>query len=75
MTARTVPTSRPSSPATEKPTTVPATVRVATNAPEAAAVGAAALVLQSELAPRHSGVRLPPEVAGEVSAQELATLA
>ena len=32
-------------------------------------------LLQSELAPRHSGVRLPPEVAGEVSAQELATLA
>ncbi|GEA89469.1 ROK family transcriptional regulator [Cellulomonas cellasea] len=53
----------------------PVRVTISTNAPEAAAVGAAALVLQSELAPRHSGVRLPPEVAGEVSAQELATLA
>ncbi|GIG22338.1 sugar kinase [Cellulomonas chitinilytica] len=37
----------------------PVRVAISTNAPEAAAVGAAALVLQSELAPRQAGMRMP----------------
>ncbi|MGY4645591.1 ROK family protein [Cellulomonas sp. URHB0016] len=37
----------------------PVRVAISTNAPEAAAVGAAALVLQSELAPRRAGMRMP----------------
>lgn len=41
----------------------PVRVTISSNASEAAAVGAAALVLQSELAPRQSGLRLPPELA------------
>jgi len=44
----------------------PVRVTISTNASEAAAVGAAALVLQSELAPRQSGLRLPPELGPEV---------
>ena len=36
-------------------------VTISSNAPEAAAVGAAALVLQSELAPRQAGLRMPLE--------------
>ena len=42
--------------------------RISSNAPEAAAVGAAALVLQSELAPRQVGVRMPLELPLEVTA-------
>jgi predicted NBD/HSP70 family sugar kinase len=37
-------------------------VAISSNAHEAAAVGAAALVLQSELAPRQAGLRMPTEV-------------
>lgn len=51
----------------------PVRVTISSNAPEAAAVGGAALVLQSELAPRHSGVRLPAEP-GDI-AQDVAVLA
>ena len=36
--------------------------------PEAAAIGGAALVLQSELAPRQAGVRMPLELPLEVTA-------
>lgn len=43
----------------------PVRVTISSNASEAAAVGAAALVLQSELAPRHSGLRLPAELMAE----------
>ncbi|MCC2309835.1 ROK family transcriptional regulator [Cellulomonas chengniuliangii] len=40
-------------------------VTISSNASEAAAVGAAALVLQSELAPRQSGLRLPAPLLAE----------
>jgi predicted NBD/HSP70 family sugar kinase len=43
----------------------PVRVTISTNASEAAAVGAAALVLQSELAPRQSGARLQAELGPE----------
>jgi predicted NBD/HSP70 family sugar kinase len=43
----------------------PVRVTISTNAAEAAAVGAAALVLQSELAPRQSGARLQVELGPE----------
>ena len=43
-------------------------VTISSNAPEAAAVGAAALVLQSELAPRQAGVRMQLELPLEVTA-------
>ena len=46
----------------------PVRVTISSNAPEAAAVGAAALVLQSELAPRQVGVRMPLELPLEVTA-------
>ena len=46
----------------------PVRVTISSNAPEAAAVGAAALVLQSELAPRQAGVRMPLELPLEVTA-------
>ena len=46
----------------------PVRVTISSNAPEAAAVGAAALVLQSELAPRQAGLRMPLELPLEVTA-------
>ncbi len=43
----------------------PVRVTISTNASDSAAVGAAALVLQSELAPRSSGARLATELGPE----------
>ena len=40
-------------------------VTISTNASDSAAVGAAALVLQSELAPRQSGARMQAELGPE----------
>ena len=43
-------------------------VAISSNAPEAAAVGAAALVLQAELAPRVGGMRMALDVTETVTA-------
>jgi predicted NBD/HSP70 family sugar kinase len=56
----------------------PVRVTISANASEAAAVGAAALVLQSELAPRTVGLRMPADLnehAGPASILTRATLA
>ncbi|MFD5824649.1 ROK family protein [Lentzea sp. NPDC060358] len=43
----------------------PVAVRLSPSAASAAAIGAAAIVLQSELVPRHQGVRLPDDLAAD----------
>ncbi|WP_234346656.1 ROK family transcriptional regulator [Cellulomonas timonensis] len=53
----------------------PVRVTISSNASEAAAVGAAALVLQSELAPRQSGLRIPAELMAEGDGKPVQALA